>query len=106
MKKNLDIMKPLYREQTLPVSWPFVILRQALVTILIHILPKVRGKTISIAFGCYQVWKLKHVLVIFQIFFYLNFLKFLLSQIVDIMGLRQGKIQTRPARKISDGIKI
>ena len=69
-------MKPLYREQILLVSWPFVILRLAPVTMLIHILPKMRGKTmISIAFGCYQVWKLKHVLVTFQIFFYLNFLK-------------------------------
>ena len=81
-------MKPLYREKILPVSWPFVILRLAPVTILIHILPKVRGKTISTAIGCYQVWKLKHVLVIFQIFFYLNFVSFLLSQIIDIMGLR------------------
>ena len=81
-------MKPLYREQILPVSWAFVILSLAPVTILIHILPKVRGKTISTAIGCYQVWKLKHVLVIFQIFFYLNFVSFLLSQIIDIMGLR------------------
>ena len=27
MKKNLDVMKPLYREQILPVSWPIITLR-------------------------------------------------------------------------------
>ena len=27
MEKNLDIRKPLYGEQILPVTWPFVILR-------------------------------------------------------------------------------
>ena len=108
MKKNLDIMKPLYRGQILSVSWPFVILRfHCTGNHLNTYSAKSEGQNYQ-----YCIWLLPSLEIKTCTCYLLNFLlfeffkSFLLSQIIDAMGLRQRKIQTRPGRKISDGIKI
>lgn len=60
----------------------------------------------------YCIWLLPSLEIKTRTCYLSNFLlfeffkSFLLSQSIDIMGLRQGKIQMRPAQKTSDGIKI
>ena len=39
MEKNLNIMKPRYSEQILPVPWPFTISRFHCIELIIHVLP-------------------------------------------------------------------